>query len=57
LIGGVQGVEQYGHSHSVYRTLDVLLTRGIAWFGALYLTAGIVLTLEHRPAETADPGG
>jgi hypothetical protein len=48
LIGGVQAVEQFGHNHSVYRTIDVLLTHAIAWFGVLYLTAGTVLTLEHR---------
>jgi hypothetical protein len=47
LIGGVQGVETFAHTHSVYRTLDVLLTHGLTWFAVLYLTAGIVLTLEH----------
>jgi hypothetical protein len=47
LIGGVQATEQFAHTHSVYRTLDVFLTRALAWFAALYLTAGVVLTLEH----------
>jgi hypothetical protein len=47
LIGGVQAVEEFAHTHSVYRTLDVLLTDGLTWFAVLYLTAGIVLTLEH----------
>jgi hypothetical protein len=47
LIGGVQGMQQFQHTHNVYRTLDVLLTNGLFWFAALYLTAGIVLTLEH----------
>ena len=47
LIGGVQGVKDFGEAHSVYRALDVLLTRGVTWFAVLYLTAGIVLTLEH----------
>ena len=32
---------------SVYGTLYVVLTDGVTWFAALYLTAGIVLTLEH----------
>jgi len=47
LIGGVQGVENFERTHSVYRALDVLLTNALPWFAALYLTAGIVLTLEH----------
>lgn len=47
LIGGVQGMEQFQHTHNVYRTLDVLLVNALAWFAALYLTAGIVLALEH----------
>ncbi|MBV8496756.1 MAG: DUF4184 family protein [Gammaproteobacteria bacterium] len=52
LIGGVQAVEQFGHHHSVYRTIEVLLTHALDWFGVLYLTAGTVLTLEHGA-----PGG
>jgi hypothetical protein len=47
LIGGVQGMETFERSHSVYHALDVLLTNALPWFAALYLTAGIVLTLEH----------
>ncbi len=47
LIGAVKAVEHFTRSHSVYGTLDVLLTDALAWFAALYLTAGIVLTLEH----------
>jgi len=47
LIGGVQGVANFEHTHSLYRALDVLLTNALPWFAALYLTAGIVLTLEH----------
>jgi len=54
LIGGVQGMEEFAHTHSVYRTLDVLLTAGLTWFAVLYLTAGIVLTLEHGDGP---PGG
>ena len=47
LIGGVQGMQQFQHTHNVYNTLDVLLINTLFWFAALYLTAGIVLTLEH----------
>ena len=47
LIGGVQGSEHFAHTHNVYRTIVVLLTRTLAWFAMLYLAAGIVLTLEH----------
>ena len=47
LIGGVQAVESFQHLHSVDRTLNVLLTYTLTWFAVLYLTAGIVLTLEH----------
>jgi len=27
--------------------LGAVLTEGVSWFAVLYLTAGIVLTLEH----------
>jgi hypothetical protein len=47
LIGGVQGMEYFERTHNVYRTIGILLTRTLAWFAVLYLTAGIVLTLEH----------
>jgi hypothetical protein len=47
LIGGVQAVENFEHGHSIDRTLFVLLTETLTWFAVLYLTAGIVLTLEH----------
>jgi hypothetical protein len=49
LIGGVEAVRYYAHFEgAVYQTLDVLLTRGIAWFVLLHLFAGAVVTLEHR---------
>ncbi|HXY96239.1 MAG TPA: DUF4184 family protein [Steroidobacteraceae bacterium] len=49
LIGGVEALRYYSHSEgAVYKTLDVLLTRGLAWFVLLYLFAGAVVTLEHR---------
>jgi hypothetical protein len=51
LIGGVEAVRYYSHSDgAVYQTLDVLLTRGLAWFVLLHLFAGSVVTLEHRAA-------
>ena len=43
LIGGVQGLKEFTHTHSVYSMLYVLLTHGLTWFAALYLSAGIVL--------------
>jgi membrane-bound metal-dependent hydrolase YbcI (DUF457 family) len=49
LIGGVEAQRYYFHSDgAIYRTLDVLLTRGLGWFALLYLFAGAVVTLEHR---------
>jgi hypothetical protein len=47
LIGGVQGTEYFQHTHTVYRALNVLLTNALTSFAVLYLTAGVVLTLEH----------
>ena len=46
LIGGVQATEFFGRSASVYHTLEVFLTHGLAWFGLLYLVAGITVTLQ-----------
>ncbi|HYB64350.1 MAG TPA: DUF4184 family protein [Steroidobacteraceae bacterium] len=49
LIGGVEALRYYSHSEgAIYQTLDVLLTRGLAWFVMLHLFAGAVVTLEHR---------
>ncbi|HEV2230367.1 MAG TPA: DUF4184 family protein [Steroidobacteraceae bacterium] len=49
LIGGVEALRYYTRSEgAVYQTLDVLLTRGLAWFALLYLFAGAVVALEHR---------
>lgn len=47
LIGSVQAVEQFNHWHTFYRTVDVLLTRSLAWFGVLYLVAGTIVALEQ----------
>lgn len=48
LIGGVQAVQHFARLPSIYHTLDVFCTDALKWFAALYLTAGVVLTLEHR---------
>ena len=51
LIGGVEAQLVYSHSEgAVYRTLDVLLTRSVAWFVLLNLVGGTIVTLEHRAA-------
>jgi Domain of unknown function (DUF4184) len=55
LIGGVEGVKEFRLTHSVYSTLYFLLTDGLTWFAALYLTAGIVLTLEHGAQQLPVP--
>ena len=47
LIGGVQAVQHYAHLPSIYYTLDTFCVDALKWFAVLYLTAGIVLTLEH----------
>lgn len=48
LIGGVQATAYFHRTHYIYVTLNILLTRSLAWFAALALIAGIVITLEHR---------
>ena len=55
LIGGVQSAEYYRHTHTVYRTLSILLTHSLAWFAALYLVAGLIVTLERHAEPRADP--
>jgi hypothetical protein len=47
LIGGVQATQAFGHTPVIYHTLDIFLTRSLAWFAVLYLVAGTVVTLEH----------
>jgi Domain of unknown function (DUF4184) len=56
LVGGVQSLENFRHTHGLDRALNVLFTNALAWFAALYLTAGIVLTLEHRAQEPPAAG-
>jgi hypothetical protein len=47
LIGSVQAIQAFAQFPLVYRTAVTLLTHSLAWFGLLYLVAGIVVTLEH----------
>ena len=47
LIGSVQATEYFTHAYNVYRTLNILLTRSLAWFAALYLLGGVIVTLQH----------
>jgi hypothetical protein len=56
LIGGVQATEQFGRAPSVYRTIDVFLTHGIAWFAALYLVAGTIAALERSRQREVESG-
>ena len=49
LIGAVQATDYYMHGEGlVYRTLNILLTRSLAWFGLLYLLAGSLATLQQQ---------
>lgn len=51
LIGGVGAQRYYARSDgAIYRTLDELLSRSLAWFVLLDLGAGTVVTFEHRAA-------
>jgi hypothetical protein len=56
LIGSVQAVENFNRWHSVYGTADVFLTHSLAWFGALYVVAGIIVALEHAHERVSDLG-
>ena len=55
LIGGVEAVKSYTHFEGTYATLEVLLTRGLAWFAVLLLFGGAVVTLEHRGVGVRQP--
>ena len=48
LIGAVQATQAFTHTPVIYRTLDIFLTRSLAWFAVLYLVAGTVVTLEQE---------
>jgi hypothetical protein len=47
LIGGVQATQAYSQAPVIYHTVNIFLTRSLAWFAVLYLVAGTVVTLEH----------
>ena len=53
LIGGVQAAEFFQHTPNIYRMLNILLTRSLAWFGLLYLVAGTIVTLEQVHARVS----
>lgn len=48
LIGGVQATDFFHRTHIIYRSINILLTHSVTWFAALYLVAGIIITLEHQ---------
>jgi hypothetical protein len=50
LIGGFQAM-QAAHTGVVYHLVYLLITRIIAWFGVLYLAAGLLTMLLARGAE------
>jgi Domain of unknown function (DUF4184) len=56
LIGSVQAVEHFRRWHSFYWTIDVLLTRSLAWFAVLYLVAGTIVALEQAHERVSDSG-
>jgi Domain of unknown function (DUF4184) len=53
LIGGVQATVYFHRTHVVYNAIDILLTHSLTWFAALYLVAGIIVTLEQKAAAAA----
>src|SRR4029077_8238682 len=56
LIGGLQASEFFSHTHLFYITMNILLTHSVAWFAALYLVAGLVVSAEHPPDAPRAPG-
>lgn len=50
-IGGFIALRVAYAGASNYRVIYLLLTRSIAWFGLLYLTAGLLLVLARRKPE------
>lgn len=55
LIGSVQATEFFRQAPNIYRTLNILLTHSLAWFAALYLVGGIIVTLERAHERVSDP--
>jgi hypothetical protein len=56
LIGSVQAVAYFNRWHSIYLTIDILLTHSLAWFALLYLVAGTIVALEHAHERVSDFG-
>jgi hypothetical protein len=52
LIGGVQATAHFHRTHIIYRSINIALTHSLTWFAVLYLTAGILISLEHRNVPT-----
>jgi heme A synthase len=50
-IGGYIAVQAALAGASNYRVIYLLLTRGIAWFGALYTMVGALVTFGRRKPE------
>jgi Domain of unknown function (DUF4184) len=48
LIGGAQALQAALHAQSNYRIIYLLLTRTMAWFALLYLTAGTLVMLNRK---------
>jgi len=54
LVGGVQATAYFDRAPNVYRTLNLFLTRSVAWFALLYLIAGAIV-VRQRALERAAP--
>jgi hypothetical protein len=50
-IGGYIAAHAALNGHSNYHVIYLLLTRSIAWFGMLYLVAGLFVTVNRRKPE------
>src|SRR5579862_9524287 len=50
LIGGVQATLAYEALPVLYHTVYIFLTRTLAWFAALYVLAGVLVTIEQQHA-------
>ena len=51
-----QALKYFDHTVYVYRTVEIFLTHALAWFAALYLVAGITMTLQALHERAASPG-
>ena len=43
----MQATQAFSQAPVIYHTVNIFLTRSLAWFAVLYLVAGTVVTLEH----------